>query len=179
MVLLPISRDISAIAGLDKPNFLRIFSNYNKGDTYDKSRIMVGKGISIRGGTMVSIGPVNDIGAQQKYPENVDLIQRPAEYRANSSIMKDIIQANVEGYHNNQLGLIPQTTGGKLPKRKAVSRKSKSSSMPSPDTIYNDYMSLKTAAKKKKFVESLGKIYRKNPEGNAYIMDGFNKIKGI
>lgn len=175
-MLLPIKSQIGF--NMSTKDFLRQFSNYSKGD-----RVSMTHGNGIFGG--ISIGPVsNDTSADLNLiSNNVDLLQRPEDYRASTGIMKEIVQANVSGYNKRQNQLVPQVEA--VSKAQKVAREIKSRKrtakiqQASKESIVRDYKKLKTKSKKTKFIEALGQVYKADPENSAYIIEGIEIVKAM
>ena len=171
-----------AIINMAEKDFLRQFSNYSQGDrvSMSHSNMIAGKGVF--GGSVLSIGPVGQQGAQfDSTATNVDLLQRPEDYRASTGIMKEIIQANVSGYNKRQNDLIPQveavTKSQKIAREIGSRKRRAKAQQASKESIVMDYNKLKTKSNKMKFIESLGNVYKADPENSKYILEGIEMVK--
>jgi len=176
---------------LNMPNkrFLRQFSNYSYGDRSPALGIVKGNGMFgsynvSRGGTNLSVAPINNIEAQQPDTvQSVDLVQRPSDYIATSGVMKEIIKKSVDKQNKDYQMRTPQVDAVSKTKKQGREigkrvRQSKSKQA-SASSIVEDYQRLKTKKGKKDFISSLGLIYSKNPTDSQYILQGIEAIKKL
>jgi hypothetical protein len=168
-----------AVVDMSTKDFLRQFSNYSKGD---RPSMVHGKGTF--GGSMLSVSPVSDEGAQiESVSTNVDLLQRPEDYRASTGIMREILKDSVSGYNKRQNDRVPQVesvTKTEKIGREIGSRKRKTKvQKASKESIVEDYKKLKTKSKQTKFIEALGHVYKSDPENSAYIIEGIEMVKKL